>query len=291
MIAADMAKREVDVNNGLAALRDYKDLKPYAEMATASGTTLSEALHRYTNLEQLARRNPVQGLISVCQGLRMPQTEAADVLLRAAIQCGARIPSGDRNLDGRRQQGGNAAPDRNGEQLDPLLLALKPVLSPILEELTGLRTHLNGFAEADRNAKERTLDTALDAFSRDPENTFFADVQDIMTNLFATKYMPLTGNHAADLRACYEAACQLHPEVREALIERRLGQRGQQQRSRDQEIADRARRASRSLAGSSTPGLERERPKPEGVGKELIDKQRLDDVSAAYDQVAGQGAY
>lgn len=288
-LVADIVAREEAANNGFAALKDFKDIKPYAEMATASGTTLSQALHRYTNLEQLARRNPVQGVISVCQGLRLPQEEAAQVLLRAAIQCGARLPSGDRNPGGGRQQDG--APDRNGEVTDPLLMALRPYFTPILEELQGLRTHLGGLSEADRNAKERTLDQALDGFSRDQKNVYFADVQDIMTNLFATKYIQLTGDHAADLKACYEAACQLHPEVREALIEQRLGQQGQQRRKRDQEVADRARHASGSLAGSATPGLERERPKPEGRGKELIENERLGDVTAAYDQVAGQGAY
>jgi hypothetical protein len=289
-IAADIAKREGEVGEGFAALRDFKDVKPYADMARNSGTTLATALHRYTNLEQLAKRSPAHGLVSVCASIGMPKAEALEALRHAAMLIG-----GDIQIPANRTAGGPAANGGGpGDQKpdDPLVAALAPILRPLLQEVGDLRKHISDFSTANRTVAERSLDEAITAFASDAANVYYNDVADDMTRLFNTKMVPLTGNHAADLRACYDMACKLHPQVSEALIEQRLGQRNTDAANRERQIAQRARAAGRSLAGSSSPAdIERDTA-PGRRGKEKPpDQERLDAVSAAYEQVAGSASY
>jgi hypothetical protein len=288
-IAADIARRETETNQGLAALRDFKDLKPYAEMAQRSNTTLSAALHRFTSLETLARRSPSHGLVSVCSSLGMPKAEALEALQRAAQLIG-----GDIQIPSAHQPAGDPANGgaRPGDQKpDPLLSALAPIFKPILDELGTLRKYVADASSANQTALESTLDNAIVTFASDPKNVFFEHVEEVITNLFASKLVPLTGNHAADLRTAYDLACRMHPEVNEALIEQRLGTTGAAKAKRDQDIADRARRAGRSLAGSSSPDIVSDPPPRRHDGVKPLDAERRSDVESAYEQVAGSVSY
>ncbi len=260
-IAEDVAKREADAAAGFAALKDYKDIKPYQEMAASSGTTLAEALHRYTNLETLCRSDVRKGLMAVCTNLGLPQAEAAEIFSALGYALGARRaqPASDRNGVG----DGGREPDRNGQ--DPFLRALAPVLSPILEAIKGIEGKVDSRIQADRKAFDTTLDAAITAFGADPANVYFPDLENDISMLFERGVVPLTGNHASDLRNAYDMAARMHPEISELLIEQRLNGRGTTQRQREQEAADKARRASRSLAGSQTPGVRtEEQPRAEG---------------------------
>lgn len=287
-IAADIARREGETNAGLAALRDFKDLKPYAEMAQRSNTTLSAALQRYTSMETLTKRSPAHGLVSICASLGLPKLEALESLQRAAQLIG-----GDIQIPSAHQPAGDPANGgaRVDQKTDPLLLALTPVLKPILDELGNLRQYVANASTANQTALESTLDSAIVSFASDPKNVFFNDVEDVITNLFASKMVPLTGNHAADLRIAYDLACRMHPEVSEALINQRIGTTGADKAKRDRDIAERARRAGRSLAGSSSPDIVRDAPPRLNGGAKPTDADRRSDVESAYDQVAGSSSY
>lgn len=53
----------------------------FHEMATRSGTTLDQALTRYTNLETVLRQNPMKGLEEVCSNIGISLRQVAEIVL------------------------------------------------------------------------------------------------------------------------------------------------------------------------------------------------------------------
>lgn len=261
-VRADIAKRETEMNDGLAALRDYKDLKPFAEMATKYGTTIKDALQRYVGIEQLMQRDLGAGLAQVLENFGMSQQQAGQFFATLAQRYGG-VSAG----------GGNTQ-----AKADPLQDILKPFIDPLKQEVTSLRSQLSSRQQADQNASSQSLASAIETFSVDPGNRYFADLEETITRLFETGMVKLTGNHENDLKTAYDMAAQIVPEVREALINQRLRDQKDAARQKEQEAADKAKKASRSLTGSRTMGTTYSSPgKPNGQSDDLEDV-----VRAAY---------
>jgi hypothetical protein len=264
-VKADIAKRETEVAQGLSALRDYKDLKPYAEMAAKHNTTISAALKHYTGLENVLRKDLGAGLAQIVQNYGMNQQQAAQFFGTLAQRFGGG------------QTSVQPTPSGQPQPADPLQNLLKPFLDPLQNEVKTLREKLSSREVADRNASEQSLTKAISSFSVRPENRYFADLEETITRLFETGMVPLTGNHEGDLRTAYDTAAQMVPEVREALIDQRLREQVEAERKKEQEAANRARNASRSITGSRVPGTV-VRPAVEANGHDDIEA----DVRAAY---------
>jgi hypothetical protein len=247
-VRADIAKRETEMQQGLAALRDYKDLKPYAERAQREGTTVAKALDHYVKMEDVCRKNIGQGLAVICQNFGLNQQQAAHLFGNLARQLGGSAPT----IPGAANSPGGQAPALPAD--DPLLSALAPVLQPLQSKLSALEGQITSRAEADRKASAQQLGQAIERFASDPKNRFFPELEETITRFFETGMVPLTGNPDNDLRAAYDLAAYQHPEVREALIEQRLQEQIAAQRKKEQEEADRAKHASRSITGSRLPG-------------------------------------
>jgi hypothetical protein len=266
-VRADIAKRETEVSQGLAALRDYKDLKPYAELAQKHNTTISAALKHYTGIEAMLRKDIGQGLAQIVQNYGLDQAKAAQLFANLAQRYGGQAaPAGT-------PHGANGQPQTG----DPLYAMLKPFIDPLQNEVAQLRTKLSSREVADRNASEQSLAKSIQSFSGRPENRYFADLEETITRLFETGMVPLTGNHEGDLRTAYDTAAQMHPEVREALIDQRLQAQKDAARQLEQEAADKAKKASRSLTGSRIPGTVVQQPSASN-GHDDIEA----DVRAAY---------
>lgn len=275
-VRADIAKRESEVAQGLSALRDYKDLKPYAEMANKHGTTLKKALDSYVGIENVLKQDIGKGLALIVQNYGLDQARAAQLFASLAQQYGGHASSGVNGSNG-------AAPSNHGHGApqpgDPLYNILKPFIDPLNQQITQLSSKLTSREEADRNASQQSLAKAIDTFSSKPENRFYPDLEETITRLFETGMVPLTGNHEGDLRAAYDIAAQMVPEVREALIEQRLRGSKDAERRQEQEAADRARKASRSLTGSRVPGTVTKATEP-GIKKSYDDDLAADVMAA-----------
>lgn len=244
-VRADIVKREGEVQQGLAALRDYKDLKPYAERAQREGTTIKGALDHYLKMEDLIRRDVGAGLAQIAQNYGLSAPEAAQMFAGLAQKFG----------------GGQAPQPQGGQQTaglppatDPLMQALAPVMTPLMSEVNLLKQQLQARADADRNAQVQSLESAIQAFAAKPENRYFADLEDSIVRLFESGYVKKTGNWPADIQTAYDLAMRMNPEISEALIEQRLEADRKAARQREQEAAEKAKAASRSITGAAAPG-------------------------------------
>jgi hypothetical protein len=280
-IRADVIKREGEVQQGLAALRDYKDLKPYAEMATRSGTTLSAALQKYTTMENLARRDPAQGMMAIAHNMGLSQAQAAQLFAHLAGVLGVRPTNGSPSNGSRAPSTSDA--DQNDDPLMEVIgPALQRVLGPMAQKLGTLETHLTrqqtSQIEADR--------AVLDRLASDPKYRYYPELEEPIKSLLRAGLVPDTGNLESDFAAAYEMAAYQHPQVREALISERLKTKADEAKSKEKEAAARARAASRSITGSATDGTDvpsRGRRKGHSYDADLEA-----DVRAAFESVAGR---
>jgi hypothetical protein len=247
-VRADIVKREGEMQQGLSALRDFKDLKPYAELASKHNTSIKDYIDRTLRIEGLIKQDLGAGIAHIAQNAGLNQQQAAQLFANLAQKFGGQPSSS--------QAGGRAPPE--GQGADPLVEALRPILSSMLQPYLAKVDTLHGAwtsrEQADRNAQAQSLGKALETFANDPSNQFYADLEPQMVQLFERGLVPVTGNHAADIKTAYEMAARMHPEVSEALIEQRLRDKEEARRKQEQEAADKGRMASRSLTGSRIPG-------------------------------------
>ncbi len=242
-VRADILKRETEMGQGLAALRDYKDLKPYAEMAQRHNTTIPKALDHFVRMESMIRQNPAAGMAQIAVNMGMNQQQAAKMFADIATKLG----------------GGQPAPSgRPAAAADPLTEALSPVLNqllgPLMQQVEALKGQVSTREQADRNAQEQSLLSDIERFASDPKNTYYENLAETMTQLMGSGMVPKSGNNATDLRTAYDMAARMHPEVSEALIEQRLSAKAEAQRKAEQDAVAKAKGASRSLTGSRMPG-------------------------------------
>lgn len=263
-VQAEIAKRETEMGQGLAALRDFKDLKPYADMAAQQGTTISRALDRYIGIDNLMKRDMAGGLAMCAESYGMDHQSIGQMFANLAQRYGASVaPTATPAPANGHAANGHAAAELDED--DPLMQVLQPVLAPLLaklnaletnhsKELNELKSHHSARAEADRNASVQSLASEITRFAADPKNIYFHNVEADIARLFQKGVVPLSGNHGADLQTAYDLAVRMHPDIYQALIEKRLGEEREAARRREQEAADKARAASRSLGGSRVPG-------------------------------------
>ncbi len=239
-VRADIAKREQEVDNGFAQLRDFKGLKPYADMARNSGTTLDAALQNYVGMEQLLRRDFKQGVMAIAQNMGVSPQQFKQMF-------GASQP----------HQNGQAAPSQ-GVDDDPYIReAVNPLIAPLMEKVSSLESTLQSRIQADQERLVGSAAKVVDEFRSKPEYRYFSDVEETISRLFDTGIVQRTGDFRADLDNAYNQACMLHPEVREAIINDRLSKaEAERQAAADKALAEKrakteaAQRAAVSVRGA-----------------------------------------
>jgi hypothetical protein len=98
----------------------------------------------------------------------------------------------------------------------------------------------------DRQSEEKNQ-AEIDKFAADPKNEFFADVRDLMGDIWEVQRKR---GVAPTLKGVYDDACRMHPEVSKALA-------GREQNAKARELtanAQRAKAAAVSVKGSAPMG-------------------------------------
>lgn len=276
-IRADIIKREQEVDNGFAKLRDYKGIDQYAEMAKNSGTTLEAALKNYVGFEQLLQQDPVRGLLAIAQNAGINQQQLRQMF-------GGTAPAA--NQPHQNGQANGASQGAQDEYDDPYVRdavqkALQSALNPLTEKLSTLETSLQSRDEAHQTRQYAEAQKIVDEFSASDEYRYFSDVEETINRLLTTGVIERSGDFRADLAKAYEQACYLHPEVREALINDRFRKTEEEKRAQaDKQTEEKrakteaAKRASVSVRGA-----------PSGpVSNPAASKGSVrDDLEAAFD--------
>jgi hypothetical protein len=270
-IRADIVKREEEVNNGFAKLRDYKGLDQYAAMAKQSGTTLETALQNYVGMEQMLRRDPKQGLIAIAQNVGLNQQQLAQLFGAA--------PSHQTGPANGATQGDQQA---TGYEDDPYVqAAVQAALKPVTEKLGSLEGYFQNLKQTDQQRQLSQAQKVVDEFAASDQYRYYSDVEETINNLLVKGLVTRTGDFRADLATAYDMACQLHPEVREALINERISKTEEKRRAE----AEKAEADKRAKAASATRAAVSVRGAPSGpVSAPAGSKGGVrDDLAAAWD--------
>ena len=243
-----IAKREQEMGQGLAALRDYKDLKPYAEMAQQSGTTLSAALEKYVTIEQVMRSNPAQGFMEAAKNLGMTKAQAAQSFLQLAQHLGAQVPA--------HQSGGRQGESDQND--DPLMEVLQPLIhrsvAPLQQRNEALEAQLAELMGVHQQTAADQAFGVLQDMAAKPEYRFLAELEADIAHLFNTGAVRRTGNHQADIGKAYRMAAAAHPEISALQSNARATETAEQRAAREADKTAKALKASRSITGSASDG-------------------------------------
>ncbi|MBX4940988.1 hypothetical protein [Rhizobium binae] len=107
---------------------------------------------------------------------------------------------------------------------------------------------VNVEATVEQVLRKRDTQTQVEAFLSDPANVHAEAVLDDMVAL-------ISAGRASSLKDAYDAACWMRPDIRQQLISQAApANQVQDQNTQKAAAADQARRASRSISGSSAPG-------------------------------------
>ncbi|TLX12482.1 hypothetical protein FFR93_17085 [Rhizobium sp. MHM7A] len=107
---------------------------------------------------------------------------------------------------------------------------------------------VNVEATVEQVLRKRDTQTQVEAFLSDPANVHAEAVLEDMVAL-------ISAGRASSLKDAYDAACWMRPDIRQQLISQAApGNTVQDQNTQRAAAADQARRASRSISGSSAPG-------------------------------------
>ncbi|ANM10390.1 MULTISPECIES: hypothetical protein [unclassified Rhizobium] len=109
---------------------------------------------------------------------------------------------------------------------------------------------VNVEATVEHVLRKRDTETQVSAFISDPANAHAEAVLDDMVTLIRT-------GRAANLKDAYDTACWMRPDIRQQLISQ-TAQPAPDPNAQRAAAADQARKASRSISGSSAPGPSRD---------------------------------
>jgi hypothetical protein len=277
-----IAKRETEVNNGFATLKDFQDLKPYAERARSQGQTLSQALGAYVGIDDLFRRDAGSGFVHVAQNLGLNQQQAGELFMRIATQLGA-APAPQAHQTA--AEPGQAT--QNGLDPNAFQPLIAQAMQPLTQKLSTLEQQFTQQSQREQSLRQTAAEQAVEQFRADPKHRYYDDVESLVANLIQKGIVPRTGDLMADLSKAYDQACMLHPEVREALINERVTQTQAAQIASTKEAADKARLASRSVTGSPSSGAATRKPTQRAEGKSYDDDLN-EDVAHAVRLVAAR---
>lgn len=288
----------------------YEGVRPYAERARAQGQSLDQALHAYTAIEDLFRRDPSSGFLHVAQNSGMTQHQAGQMFLNLAMNLGAAPPQardpnfgaanqtaqpqaapGDQNAPGGSvlPQGNAADPQGLQQQLHAMLQNVLPqVVQPLAQDLASLKAERAQQTEALQRQRLSASNAAIAQFRTDPANRYYADVEQEVGDILASPAFARTGDLAADLKAAYDQAVWRHPEIREHLISERTARAEAERRAKDRAAADKARAAGRSVTGAPSAGATSAPPKVSGNPRQAdADRLRLL-AEQSYDTANGR---
>lgn len=214
-----IAKREKEVDAGF---KKYAGLDQFVQQAQQSGTTLPEALGRYVAAEQLLEREPIKGILWLCNNYGISPLQLVQAV-------------------GGQQPQPQPQPQPNGQQPAPGQqpypgFDIRQQLDPVLKQVNELRQIVYG------SQQEKVLGE-VDAFFRDTKaHPYVENVAEEMAKI-------LQSGLKTTLQEAYEAACWNNTEVRGLLINDITSAQTADQANKAKQVADQARRAGQSITG------------------------------------------
>jgi hypothetical protein len=260
-----VAKREQEVNAGFAQLREYKDLKPFADLAKQKGDSLGGYLQRLVQAEHVLETNPVEGLKWLAGNLRVTREQLAQAFGIAPQQAQpqqAQIPQfvppqPPEGVDPRRQdwqQHVQALYQRHMAyyQSQAAQRQQAPVRDPRVDEVARELAELKRMRQIEeaRRAEEarKPLEDEVTKFmGNTKEYPYAQNLRDDMAIL-------LEAGKAVDLKDAYEMAAWANPETRALLIKQQREEAVKPLTDRSRTAVSKARAASRSVTGAPLPG-------------------------------------
>jgi hypothetical protein len=258
-----IAKREDEVSSGF---RDYAALKPFAERAKQSGTTLANVLQSYTAIEDMLRSDQRAGFLQIAQNMRLTQHQAGQLFAHLAQQLGHQFQA-PATQNG---SGGSTGDQNPGADPNILRQMLDPVVGPLQQKLATLESAWAQQAEAAQRQRLQMTSSVIERFRQDPAHKYYDNLERIIGDLLESGMVQRTGDPSADLATAYEKACWDNPEIRELLINERMAKAREQQQAKTAA----AKRAAVSITGA-----------PQGAPAPGLNGSRgnvRDDVAAAF---------
>lgn len=235
---SQVAREEI---SRLATAAAPSDLTPFIDMAKKNGQSLASALQSYVGMENYIKKDPAGGMLHLSQNLGLTQHQAGQLFASLAQRLGV-MPN---------HAGQQAASEGHDAQQEPdPYRALAPALQPLQQRLDAIEARDIQQREALQAQRERASMLVVDKFRSSPEAKYYANVEQDIANLLDKGVVPRTGDSMADLKAAYETACRLHPEISEILISERAEASRVKAEAEARIAADKARQASRSVTGS-----------------------------------------
>lgn len=226
-VKADIAKREVEVNQGLAKLAEYKPIERFSQMARQGGTTLEKALESYTGIEQMLRSDLVKGMGQIAQNLGVHPVEMAQKILAAYGQ----------------------QPNQTGQQ--PAAQITPDVQALLQQQLVPLQRTVQQLTAEKQAQTQAQINSAIDRFFADPANKYAENLSDDMVPLINQRRQQVPGEPYEEvLKWAYERAAWANPEVRPFLVNAEL----EAKTAKAKQAADQARAAAKSITGSPAYG-------------------------------------
>ncbi|MVB00057.1 hypothetical protein GN330_22660 [Nitratireductor sp. CAU 1489] len=215
-VRLDIAKREREIDQGFAKLKEYKPLERFVETAKQHGMEPAEFFESYRRAEEYLQRDPQNAILWLCQNYGVD-------------------PS---------QIGGQKANEQtaDAQQADP-------AMQPLLQEINSLKQQLarvNTLEQTVYGEKQAQATSKVEAFFSDPKNKFAENVAPQMLGLIQQAN---ASGQPVDLNQIYETACYMNPEVRDALIKERLNADAKAKAAKAKQAADQARQAGASITG------------------------------------------
>jgi hypothetical protein len=149
------------------------------------------------------------------------------------------------------------------------------------EKLGSLEGYFQNLKQTDQQRQLSQAQKVVDEFAASDQYRYYSDVEETINNLLVKGLVTRTGDFRADLATAYDMACQLHPEVREALINERISKTEEKRRAE----AEKAEADKRAKAASATRAAVSVRGAPSGpVSAPAGSKGGVrDDLAAAWD--------
>lgn len=194
-----MTEAENETQQARASVQEFEAVKPFAEMAKRSGTTLDQALSRYTQMEQTLRQDPTAGMRSLLNNMQMTPQQAIGHIAAAFNVTPERLaqhmqsdPNAYTALAPRPQQ----QPQQQQRQPDPEVAQLK-------QEVAQMRNE---------QVVSHTMNNLIVPFAE--SHPRFEELRPLIAQFWESAIVPRNLSEWDRLEACYDAAARFSPSAK-----------------------------------------------------------------------------
>lgn len=238
-VKQDIAKRETEVNQGLAKLQQFKELEPLANYAKQRNATPAQYFGMLANAEARLERDPSEFVATVMRDFKV---QPLDIVRRLGI-------SPEYLVNMARHMGG-APPQQQGQeqpQSAPQDARTQQMMQQLWNEAQQAKRDAAEAKQAIDQIRMEPVQRQARDFLNDPKYPFAQNVVEDMKDL-------LQRGKAQSYEQAYEIAVWSNPETRPLLIKQQREDEGKAAAERARTAASNARTGARSVTGSPPIG-------------------------------------